>query len=551
MKAEQRIWDTIFEKKEGYWGLLLLFFAIAAHAYSIVVTGAKFWIDSIVYFQLALALFDADQLGRLYNSEFGFLYQHASPGLPFLIRALDGIFGQRLWPALAIFQGLLSASAVTYFVLAFRDKLSRPAQLAAVIICGLHPYFVSFQAAALTESVPASILLISLGIAIRALDRCLSLRVSLSLLLLLLSILAAQFRPYLGLVGVLSAALIVFARGKPWRIPLYAVTALAFVVGTLAFPVYRAALGIGFFLPNVSALMLTHVSYVAWDFDKETAQSLDTVVLNDEIRARLIGRESVNYADAKRIFDDLVSSGLSPAEARQKIASAAWRVRTSSIGIIERQLQLPLASIGFQYAPVCCQPNRQLTRDMTGWHMFRHIRHYFRWNSGVDSGSYIELFDRFAEMTRSSHIYSDAAESFYTDRIRPYVTDSLKQFRDPLRLTFFVSDPFIIAAWFGLFLFFWPGQRITLLVMAVPFAVIYAVAVYTHIFGDNRHAHPLIPVIIVGFVKVVDDFFTRGYWSRLRAHRIFSHSKTEPARIANSQHRQPGKPFGDQFRRPF
>jgi hypothetical protein len=45
--------------------------------------------------------------------------------------------------------------------------------------------------------------------------------------------------------------------------------------------------------------------------------------------------------------------------------------------------------------------------------------------------------------------------------------------------------------------------------------VIYAVAVYTHIFGDNRHAHPLIPIIIVGFVKVMDDFFTRGYWSRL------------------------------------
>ena len=530
-----RRWDGFFENNERTWYLFLLFFAVATHAYSIVVTGAKFWINSVVYFQLALALFDADQLGRLYNSEFGFLYQHAAPGLPFLIRALDGIFGQQLWPALAVFQGLLSASAVTYFVLAFGDKLSRPAQLAAVIICGLHPYFVSFHAAALTESVPASILLICLGIAIRALDRRLSLRVSLSLLLLL-SMLAAQFRPYLGLVGAISAALTVFARGKPWRLALYAVTALAFVVGTLAFPVYRAALGIGFFLPNVSALMLTHVSYVAWDLDKETAQSLDTVVLNDEIRARLIGTAPISYGDAKHIFDDLVSSGLSTAEARQKIAAAAWRVRMSSIGIIERQLQLPLASIGFQYAPVCCQPNRQLTRDMTGWYLFRQIRYYFRWNSGVDSGSYIELFDRFAEMTRSSHIYSDAAESFYIARICPYVTDSLKPFRDPLHLTFFVSDPFIIAAWFGLFLFFWPRQRITLLVMAVPFAVIYAVAVYTHIFGDNRHAHPLIPIIIVGFVKLVDDFFARGYWSSLRA-RVFSHSKPEPTKAANSPNR--------------
>jgi hypothetical protein len=509
-----RMWDAYFGKNERAWCFFLLFFAIAAHAYSIVVTGAKFWIDSIVYFELARALFDAEQLSRLYNSAFGFQYQYVPPGLPFLIRVLEEIFREHLWPGLAVFQGLLSASAVTYFVLAFRTKLSRPAQLAAVIVCGLHPYFVSFHAAALTESVPASILLISLGIAIRALDGRLSLRAALSLLLLL-SILAAQFRPYLGLVGVLAAALVVYQRGKPWRIPLYAITTLAFFVGTLAFPVYRAALGIGFFLPNVSGLMLTHVSYVAWDLDQDTAQSLNTVVLNDEIRARLIGREPVTYADARHIFDDLVSSGLSPAEARQTIASSAWRVRTSSIGIIERQFQLPLASIGFQYVPVCCQANRQLTRDMTGFFLFRHIRWYFRWNSGVDGGSYVEMFDRFAEMTRSTHIYSEAAEEFYIARIRPYVTDALKPFRDPLHLTFFVSDPLIIVAWFGLFLFFWPGQRIALLLLIVPFAVVYAVAVYTHIFGDNRHAQPLIPIIIVGFVKVMDDFFTTGYWSRL------------------------------------
>jgi hypothetical protein len=50
--------------------------------------------------------------------------------------------------------------------------------------------------------------------------------------------------------------------------------------------------------------------------------------------------------------------------------------------------------------------------------------------------------------------------------------------------------------------------------MLVPFAVIYAVVAYAHIVGDNRYAHPLIPIIIVGFVKVLHDFFIRGYWSR-------------------------------------
>ena len=442
---------------------------------------------------------------------------------------LDGIFREHLWPALAVFQGLLSATAVTYFVLAFRDKIGRGAQLAAVVLCGLHPYFVSFHAAALTESVSASLLLLSLGIAIRVLDGRLSLSASLSLLLLL-SILAAQFRPYLGLVGIIVAALVIFRRGASRRIALYAATALAFAVGTLAFPVYRAALGIGFFLPNVSALMITHISYVAWNLDKQTAESLDSVVLNDEIRARLIGKESISYGDAKHIFDDLVSSGRTPAEARQQIASAAWRIRISSIEIVERQLQLPLASIGFQIAAVCCQPGRQLTRDMTASELFRHIRNYFRWNSGVARTNYVETFDTYTEMTRSSQIYSEAANDFYTARIRPYVTNSLKSLRDPLHLTLFVSDPLILVAWLGLFLCFWSGQRTTLLVIFVPFAVIYAVAVYTHIFGDNRHAHPLLPIIVVGLVKVVDEFFARGIWTRFRARGIFSRPKTRPAK---------------------
>lgn len=508
------MWNSLFEKNERYWYVLILFVSIATHAYSVAVTGAKYWIDSLAYFQLALSLFNADDLGRLYNTEFGFLFEHLTPGLPLLIRGLDLVFHERMWPALAVLQGSLSASAVAYFVLAFSNKLSRPAQLVAVFVCGLHPYFAAFHGAALTESVSASLLLISLGIAVRALDGRLSLGVSLTWLLLL-SIVAAQFRPYLGLVGILAAALIIFQRGRTWRIALYAATALALAIGTFAFPVYRAASGIGFFLPNVNALLLTHVSYIAWDLDRKTAQSLASVILNQKIRARFIGNQKINYDDAKRIFDDLIASGLTPPEAKQRIAAAAWRVRTSSMGIIERQLQLPLASIGFQYVPTCCFSNRQLIRFMTASDLYQHIRWYYRWNSGVSEDSYIERFDRFTDMTRSSHIYSDAAEDFYIARIRPYVTDSLKRFRDPLHLTFFVNDPFVVAAWLGLFLLFWSNQRATLVVLIVPFAVIYIAAAYAHILGDNRHAHPLIPIIIVGLAKVGDELLTRFIRSKL------------------------------------
>ena len=299
------------------------------------------------------------------------------------------MFHERLWPALAALQGLLSAAAITYFVLSFRNRLGRAAQLAAVLLCGLHPYFAAFNAAALTESVSASILLVSIGIAIRALDGRLLLRASVTCLLLL-SFVATQFRPYLGAVGVVAVALIVFQQRPRRQFALYLVTAAVFAAGVMAFPVYRAALGAGFFLPNVSALMLTHVSHVSWDLDQETAEILKPVVLNDGIRERLIGRGAFDYGDAKRVFDDLVSSGVPPAEARRRIAAAAWRVRTLWFWSIERQLQLPLASIGLQIAPACCTLGRELTRDLTGGGMIRHLRWYWRWNSGLDKNSYLE-----------------------------------------------------------------------------------------------------------------------------------------------------------------
>lgn len=501
-------------RSERGWPVALFACAIVGHAYSLVVTGAKFWIDSVVYFQFAVALFDPGQLDRLYNGEFGFRYQHSAIGLSFLIRVLEMLFREHLWPALAVLQYSLSAFAVTYFVLAFRTRLGRPAQLAVVLLCSLHPYFTAFHGAPLTESISASLMLVSLGIAIRALDGRLSLKAALAALLLL-TVLVMQFRPYLGAVGVVAAALIVFQRGKPWRIPLYAVTALAFAAGTLALPVYRAALGAGFFLPNVSALLLTHVSYIAWDLDQQAADALKPVVLNDSIRAKLVGRGELDYTDAKRVFDDLVASGLSPQEARQRIAAAAWQLRTSSIWFVERQLQLPLASIGLQLAPVCCMPHRQLTRDLDAAGMFGHIRRYWRWNSGLDKSGYVAIFDRFEEMTRASKIYTEDAENLYAARIRPYVSDSRRSFRDPLRLTLFVTDPFVVVAAIGLVLCFWPAQRTTLLLLAAPFAVIYAAAVYAHIFGDNRHAHPLIPIIVVGAVKAAEEFFARRLWTRI------------------------------------
>src|SRR5262249_17888408 len=150
-----------------------------------------------------------------------------------------------------------------------------------------------------------------------------------------------------------------------------------------------------------------------WNLDRETADSLKAVVLDGDMRERLIAKGSFDYGDAKRVFDDLVASGVPPEEARQRIAAAAWRVRTSSIWFIERQLQLPLASIGFQLAPVCCTPGRELTRNLDASGLYKHHRAYWLFNSGLDAGSSLERFDGFLKISRSVKAYSKSADDFY------------------------------------------------------------------------------------------------------------------------------------------
>jgi len=44
--------------------------------------------------------------------------------------------------------------------------------------------------------------------------------------------------------------------------------------------------------------------------------------------------------------------------------------------------------------------------------------------------------------------------------------------------------------------------------------VVYAAAAYAHVFGDSRHAHPLLPIIVVGIVKAMDEFIARRPWKR-------------------------------------
>jgi len=172
--------------------------------------GAKYWFDSLTYFQLAEGLTSPSALRRLYAGPFGAIFQHLMPGPSFLILCFEGLFGKFMWPAFAIFQNALSVLATVYLVTGFSRYLGRAAQITIVVLIALFPYFSAFHNAILTESLTSSLVMIIAGVTIRCLEgrlRCMRAVV----VILLLGILGAQIRSYvIGIRGGLSL-LVVFA----------------------------------------------------------------------------------------------------------------------------------------------------------------------------------------------------------------------------------------------------------------------------------------------------------------------------------------------------
>jgi hypothetical protein len=62
----------------AYVGFLLLI-SLTLHCLMAVTMGAKYWWDTISYFQLADALRDLGSLHDLYSGPFGIIFQHLMP----------------------------------------------------------------------------------------------------------------------------------------------------------------------------------------------------------------------------------------------------------------------------------------------------------------------------------------------------------------------------------------------------------------------------------------------------------------------------------------
>jgi hypothetical protein len=497
-------YDRPLGERHFVWGLLGI--SLVLHALMAATLGAKYWYDTISYFQLAAAITDPAALRDLYAGEFGLAYQHIMPGLPLLIGAFEFLFGRAMWPAFAIVQYGLGAVACVYLATSFGSRIGRPGQLAIVVLSATFPFFSAFNGAILTESLSASIFLFLIGTTIRRLDKRIGFLKSLAIVLVL-GVIGGQFRSYIAGVGAGSAFLLIFDRGRFREFWLYGFAALTAVGGVLAFPAYRAAIGMEFALPNVNAWMLMHTSYVAWDLDDRSQRALDGVVLDPVIREKLVvSHDPLVIGDVVKMVGDLVATGKSRTEAGRLIAAAAWTVRTQSPAVVGRQLQLSLSSLGFQYFATCCDPEREMRRGgYTGRKMLGLFRYYYAWNAGLDDDDYGRIFDRMITAYRAApQLYSAAVIDWYMDRVGPYVRSQ----PSPLRyltwpLGSVPTDALILAGIWGFVVLSRRDWRL-LCLLGLSMAPIYAAAVTASVVGDNRHSHPLWPLYFAGIAALAE-----------------------------------------------
>jgi hypothetical protein len=478
--------------------------SLAIHLFMALGLGAKFWFDSITYFQMADCLTDRDALRSLYAGPFGVIFQHVMPGLSVLILIFENAFGDAMWPAFAIFQNALDIFASVYLATSLSNHFSKAFQLAIVIIVACFPYFSAFHNAILTESLTSSLVMIMVGVTIRCLEgrqRC----VRGIIIILLLGVVGAQIRSYvIGICGGLTL-LIIFCAPDCRRLRLYLAAGAAIAFGVVIFPLYRAAIGGEFFLPRVDSLMLMHAHYVNWNLDDRSKRALKDVVFDPKILRKFETSDSeVDVADVLTMVDDLVNTGLSRSEAIRKIGRAGWVLRTQSWDVIARQLQLSLSSLGFQWLPTCCEPARVLAyNDFTGEKLLAHLQHYYQWNAGLDANNYVTVFQTFNEMYRQAPYYDKATIDRYASRVEPFVFAHPNPSRDFLRLGVIPPDLLIFFGLAGFIVISRRDKRIIAIVILLM-ALDYAASLSAGLLGDNRYAHLLWPFYLVGGLAPIE-----------------------------------------------
>jgi hypothetical protein len=474
---------------------------LGLHLYSVWAFGATFWYDSANYLQLGFALGSRHDLNEFYRGSNYYIFQHLMAGYPLLLATTAQFCGRYGWPVLAAIQHVFSICALLYFLKSYQHWLSPRWWLFTGILICVHPYYMTFHDAPMTESLAGSLLLFAVGAALRILDGG---RVSKNNRMVLAGsgALAVQIRSPAGMIVFGMLIILIFA-ASDWGTRLRTgCAALIVAASLLLFPVYRWAVTGTFFLPNIDYLTLAIALGINPHPTDDVVRKLKEFPLPKDLSAETISARGLTYEDAAHLGTHLRSLGYSDDAARSIVRRMAWIVRTDSYSVMLNQARLALLSIGSPNLALAGGGAREFYRGYPPAQFRAHVRYYLDWFSWTMFENYERIFDQFLDMFgRSPETIDERVRQSLGNFLRPFFVTRHTIIRDPLKLSRIPFEVWIVG-WL-LAVLSRSGKNARVAVLLVTPVVLNYIASVSAALGDLRYSQSLLPLYMAGSITFI------------------------------------------------
>lgn len=495
-------------KEDKFFARILAIIIGVGHLVALFSFGATFWVDSVLYLDLAYFLTKGSGLLNFYTPMNMCIASH----FPLLPAALwSGLYlllHDWTWIGIAFLQHLVAGLALFYLIRSLKRYVA-PAQLiVATTVLLLLPFYQSFHNMVMTESLASSLLLVMVASTIyltftKNPKRHL-------LVFILASIIGIQARPQIILFA-LGLLVIQFAIVRKYLVKYFIVGTLAIIGAYYLFPGLRAIMTGKFFMPNIDCLGVRSALMSYMGKNEGTADILTQAKyrLPSDISPQQVADSGMTYEQALHWKSALVMEGLSEEKTNTILKEATTAVRYSSVEGVESQLDTALSGVGVINFSIFHRPTQVLSEGLTQVEWSKHYMEHYRWLSWVSEADHHEIFADFINRFTVSGWYPDKVIKMMKDSISPFISPYFS-LRDPLWLSKIPPDFWGIGWILGVILLFLSKRRTLAIVMATPAFLNYCVVLFVG-FGNIRYFYLVMPIAVV--ITVVGMF---GWGSQIR-----------------------------------
>jgi hypothetical protein len=419
----------------NHWVLLLI---IVVHVYFLFAYMATFWIDSIVYVQLAEALRSSTGLSDFYSNGGSWVYGYIQPGLSLIWLVLDIIPANLRWPCLAVFQHGAAVVALYYCWTSIRGvRLTTGATIPVILLLFL-PYYQTYHNALLTESLTSSALLFVFAAASRIAHEDEFPRRDFIVGLVFLCA-VTQLRSYWGAAAAMMIVVALMARrnGFPALFRRVAILTVVAGVSAVAFPVYRYIATGEFFLTRYGLNAIQYSYHATPGLSQQVREQVERQQLPQAVKDVLIKDERTFYLkDMLKTGRFWRSLGLSGADIARKGEEIGRLIAGDPSWTLRRRVFFGVMAAGAIRIAKLYPAGKPLFRGMDAAGFLKHQDAYNKWQNWLLPRDYRrELNSYFSSKRYDKGLpFEQAAQDAVKTTWEPYVTMRSPIWRDPLRL---------------------------------------------------------------------------------------------------------------------